>query len=210
MVTDMPQARSREIGKVQVETPLILPSFSSRGFPKVSELWKQFRFRLNGAVLVSLFDMAEGLVPIDVSDNVSVAVFDSGLYETRDIPTDLNGVPRAGLHRHVDAKPIPRRPLWASMRTANAVLVNYDHLGSLKEQIASASEDFSLVPSAAADFLVKPEPDSTLVNVAKLSTYAQDLGQFDVIGITARETGDSPLKRCGAIVTLRDLLDDIG
>ena len=209
MGTDRHHARRREIGKVQVETPLIVPSFSSRGFSKVSEMWKQFRYRLNGAALGSLFDMAEGLVPISMTDNVNLAVFDSGLYETRDIPTNGGGchAPPSGA---IWTRSRYHKTLIDIDKTANSVLVNYDHLGNLKEQIALASEDFSLVPSAAADFLIKPEPDSMLVNVAKLSTHAQDLGQFDVIGITAREMGDSLLKRCSAIVTLRDTLDDAG
>ena len=94
--------------------------------------------------------------------------------------------------------------------TANIVLVNFDHPGKIDNQVASASRDFSVIPSAATDFLIKPEPDTGLVNVAKLSTRSDDLGQFDVIGITAREAGSSLLARCRSVVMLRDALTDAG
>ena len=51
MGTERPHAQSREIGEVEVQTPLIVPSFSSRGFSQVSEIWEEFRHRLYGVAL---------------------------------------------------------------------------------------------------------------------------------------------------------------
>ena len=71
------------------------------------------------------------------------------------------------------------------MSGSNAILVNYDGYEPLDAQINLASDDFSHAPHAAHDFLVKPEAPARLVNVARLSQHGSQLGQFDVLGITA-------------------------
>ena len=90
------------------------------------------------------------------------------------------------------------------------MLVNFDHIGSLEDQIDRASKDFSIAPHAASDFLVKPADATEWVNTPKISQHLEALKQFDAIGITARESGDSLLKRCSSMVTLRDLLNSAG
>ena len=86
--------------------------------------------------------------------------------------------------------------------------INFDQVGKLEDQIARALEDFSLATCAASDFLVKPLDPTELINVPKLNQHVEALKQFGVIGITAREAGNSFLKRCSSIVMLRDILND--
>ena len=93
---------------------------------------------------------------------------------------------------------------------SNAIVVNFDQVGPLEEQISRASEDFSLVPHAASDFLVKPADEMELVNLPKLGLHLDRLSQVSVIGIAAREAGDSLLTRCCSIVMLRDMLNEAG
>ncbi len=207
MGTERPHAQSREIGKVEVQTPLIVPSFSSRGFSQVSGIWEEFRHRLYGVALVSSFDIAEGLIPANVTDTMNLTVYDSGLYETSEQLASAGG-------EHT----LPCSTNWTRSRyhktiaeidsTANIMLVNFDHRGILEEQLEFASEDFSIVPSAATDFLLKPEPATEMVNISKLALCTRDLNQFDVIGITAREAGNSLIKRCRSVIMLRDILND--
>ena len=49
-----------------------------------------------------------------------------------------------------------------------------------------------------------------MVNLAKLAQYPEPLSEFSVIGITAREIGNSFLNRCRSVVMLRDLLNQAG
>ena len=207
MGSSRPRAQSREIKKVEVPTPLVVPSFTSRGFPQLAELWEEFRHRLYGVALISSYDIAGQLVPSNATDTVNLAFLDSGQYETNDQFVNFSG-------RHIPApstswtRDMHHQTLAGVDSTANIVLVNFDHPGEVGDQVISASEDFSVFPSAATDFLVKPEPNTSLVNVAKLSTHLEDLEQFDVIGITARESGSSLLSRCRSIIMLRDTLTD--
>ena len=209
MVDEVFHAQGRQVGKIEVQTPIIAPSFSSRGFPQISELWRYLQYKLYGICLISSFDVSEGSIPKDIMDVINVVIFDSGLYETNSQIIDYTG-------RHAPVAPVS----WTRIQyhktvsslgdIGNMILVNFDHSNSIEKQIESASEDFSHVWNAASDFLVKPESQSELVNLARLSKYSLSLSQFNIIGVTARESGDSFLKRCSSIVMLRDLMNNAG
>ena len=207
MEVECSHAQVRRVHKLDVRTPLIAPSFSSRGFPYVSDIWEEFRHKLFGVCLVSAYDVAAGRIPAEVTEMVNVVIVDSGLYETnkgridsgdRHTPSPAPDWTRDQYHEAV--KSIDER--------GNTVLVNFDQVGKLEDQIARALEDFSLATCAASDFLVKPLDPTELINVPKLNQHVEALKQFGVIGITAREAGNSFLKRCSSIVMLRDILND--
>ena len=193
-------AQSRRIAKAGVTTPLLVPSFSSCGFPSVAEIYGEMKDKLYGVCLVSASDLASGRIPRDGDPPVNIQVVDSGAYEARKQAALGGGIPwtrecyleiAAGLDSD-----------------ANIILVNYDGYEPLAVQVARAADDFSRAPHAAGDFLVKPEAPAHLVNIARLARHTGELSQFDVIGITAREAGDNLIQRCRTVVTLRDILGD--
>ncbi len=202
-------ARVRRVDKVDVPTPLIVPSFSSRGFPNLTNIWEEFSDKLYGVCLVSAFDVAQGDIPRDVTDLVNVVVWDSGSFETSSGHTEFNG-------HHAASTPVEwtRKRYQETLKNigagSNAIVVNFDQIGPLEDQIPRASEDFSLVPLAASDFLVKPADEVESVNLPKLGLHLDQLAQVSVVGIAAREAGDSLLTRCCSIVMLRDMLNAAG
>ena len=194
---------------MRVATPLIVPSFSSCGFPQVADIYDGMKDKLYGVCLVSALDLASGCIPANVTDEVNLVLIDSGMYEAK------NSAPALG-----DDCTSTTTAHWLRQQYldiaggidggANVILVNYDRAETLQQQIIWAAEDFAHAPQAASDFLVKPEFPSSLVNVAKLAKHAGELQQFDIVGITAREAGDSLLKRCSTVVMLRDAMGDAG
>ena len=202
-------AQVRRVGKVGVPTPLIVPSFSSRGFPNLSDIWEELSNRLYGVCLVSAFDVAQGAIPKDVTDLVNVVVWDSGSFETGNGHMEFNG-------HHATSTPVKwtRKRYQDTLKNigagSNAIVVNFDQVGPLEEQIFRASEDFALVPLAASDFLVKPASEMEMINLPKLGLYLDQLAHVSVVGIAAREAGDSLLTRCCSIVMLRDMLNEAG
>ena len=209
MQVESSHAHVRRIDKLGVPTPLIVPSFSSRGFPSLANIWNQLSYKLFGVCLVSAFDVAEGLIPSNVSELVNVVFWDSGVFET-------NAGQKKISRDHAPStcanwrKEQYRETLRTIGEGANAVVVNFDEIGSLEDQIRYALEDFSLVPYAASDFLVKPAVESEWVNLPKLGLHLDRLSGVNVIGITTRDAGDSLLTRCSSIVMLRDMLDGAG
>ena len=200
-------AQSRRIAKAGVTTPLLVPSFSSCGFPSVAEIYGKMKDKLYGVCLVSASDLASGCIPQDGDTPVNLQVVDSGTYEARKLAGGWRG--QAAL---CDSFPWTREcylEIAAGLDSdSNTILVNYDGYEPLAIQIARAADDFSRAPHAAGDFLVKPEAPAHLVNVARMAQYTDELRQFGMIGITAREAGDSLTQRCRTVVTLRDALGD--
>ena len=209
MQGERPHCKGRRVDKVGVATPLIVPSFSSCGFPHVANIYDGMKDKLYGVCLVSALDLASGCIPTDVTDEVNLVLIDSGMYEA----TNSTCV-------REDHCPSTATGHWMREQyleiaggidgSGNVILVNYDRIETLQQQIKWATEDFAHAPQAASDFLVKPEFPSGLVNVAKLAKHAGELQQFDIVGITAREAGDSLLKRCSTVVMLRDAMGDAG
>ena len=209
MQGERPHCQIRRVDKVGVATPLLVPSFSSCGFPQVADIYDDMKDSLYGVCLVSALDLASGCIPADVTDDVNLVLIDSGMYEARN-SSCLQG----------DHCPSTTSGHWLRQQYleiaggidggANVILVNYDTAETLQQQIMRAAEDFAHAPQAASDFLVKPELASGLVNVGKLAKHAGELQQFDIVGITAREAGDSLVKRCSTVVMLRDGMRDAG
>ena len=199
-------ARGRMIKKLEVPTPLVIPSFSSRGFSEVSDIYKVMKYRLYGVCLVSASDIAENKISDDVTDAANFVIIDSGLFENGQETSD------------VTFNTLPPRNVWPRRRyhetlcrignRTNTAMVNYDQRTSVERQIERASEDFACVPDAASDFLIKPETLGVTVNIPAIADHTPDLRRFDIIGVTACETGNSFLSRCSAIVTLRDILSE--
>ena len=201
---DSEHSAIRHISTIEVSTPLLVPSFSSVGFPHINDVYQVVKHQLYGVCLVSASDIAAGLIPPDISEDINVVIVDSGTYEANqasDGGTSPNSYPTCTWARDSYLRIASRCD-----PTANHILVNYDTPGPLVDQINRALEDFSHATQAAKDLLVKPEPPDRLINVARLIENTHKLGQFDLIGLTAREAGISLVQRCRAIVTLRKAL----
>ena len=208
-MTDSPHCQMRRIGKVDVDTPLIVPSFSSSGFPDVASIYSEMKDRLYGVCLVSALDLAYGCIPAGVTDEVNLVLIDSGMYEVRNkVGVPIYGYPPAASHNW--SKRQYSNVAGRIDASSNAILVNYDCPGPIDRQIQHAEEDFSHAPHAASDFLAKPESPARLVNVARLAEYSDKLRQFEIVGITGVEAGNSLKKRCSMIVMLRNALADAG
>lgn len=199
----------RKIARVGVGTPLLVPSFSSRGFPDVATLYDGLRNDLYGVCLVSAFDLATKRLRVELRDVADVVVLDSGVYETRPL-----AVAADGYHPPALTDGWTRDAYRACLRTVgsdtNVVAVSFDHYGPLAEQIDLALGDFSETPSAASDFLLKPTTTERLIDVHEIRANASRVSSFDVLGVTERELGDSLVERCRNLVALRDVLDEVG
>ena len=204
---ERPHAQGRRIAKAGVDTPMLVPSFSSCGFPWIGEIYGEMMDKLYGVCLVSAFDLASGSIPAGAHTGSNVQVVDSGTYEGRKLAAGWGG-------RDMSAG----KALWSRERyleivsgldgDANVILVNYDGYDPLNVQVPRASDDFCHAPNAARDFPVKPEAPARLLNIAGLAQHADELDQFDIIGVTSREAGNSLSQRCRTLVLLRDTLDD--
>jgi hypothetical protein len=229
----MLEARSRTLRHphgVDLQTPLLVPSFSSKGFgffpnrqsktktpnkPRVSEVSDALEFAaqfLTKATLLSAYDIHHGHLkrPERFYDSPSVLFIDSGGYETSAVYDDSHSL--APAHSSLQWTPDDHRSVLAAIpKHVPLVIVSPDKYGTTKSQVRAAKSFFSRYPTCLTDFLIKPASKSSkVVDVDDVLHNASDLASFSIIGVTEKELGNSVLARVENIAKLRRGLDALG
>jgi hypothetical protein len=205
-----------------VKTPLLVPSFSSRGFGNhkgaysVGQLINIASSELTESVLISAYDLAtKGRLPSlkKFPLNVDLTFVDSGGYETGGEP-DFSSVyeDNASDEDWVESKLEKLYDRWPKAKPA--VFVSFDHVQRRKrvsDQIKSARKLLNRYPHQLTCFLIKPESKNQPYLGDTLSVVhrrIEDLRGFATIGMTEKELGDSFLVRMKNIAELRLAMDD--
>jgi hypothetical protein len=208
---------------VSLRTPLLIPSFSSKGFARsrkdgkseIGEILAASGEFITEAFLVSAYDVFYGHVPPprELSYTPQLIFLDSGGYEIstdRDYASVIDPLPAgepwdlAKLQSVLDEWPdeIP------------VVVVSYDHHEFRKpvaEQVADARKLFRQYPQHLHLLLLKPETGTQLLLHETLKSVTADishLGSFDLVGVTEKELGRSMLDRMTQIARLRRAMDE--
>ncbi|MGK3985113.1 hypothetical protein WME99_18840 [Sorangium sp. So ce136] len=205
-------------------TPLLVPSFSSKGFPPlrdgkpwVARALETTSEWLTDMMLISAYDIHYGYIPdpTALACTPELTIVDSGGYEVS-FDDDLSAVtvrdhePRAWSPEQL-AGVLDKWP----QRFA-AMFVSYDHPKRrlvLADQVAEAKRLFARYPQQLHSLLLKPETreQEYLQNVLK--SVADDpglLAGFHAIGVTEKELGSSLLQRMQRLAELRLNLDAAG
>ena len=212
----------KELG-VSMTTPLLIPSFSSKGFAiskktRKSEIGKILATAgefLTEIFLISAYDIFYGHLPhpSEFTCVPEMIFVDSGGYE---ISTDCD------YSSVIDPLSYPES--WAIENLQSvldewpnhipAVFVNFDHPDNRKSfanQIADARKLFRNRRHQLTLLLLKPETkdQKTLkktIDAAVANT--SELRNFDVIGVTEKELGSTMLERMAQITRLRLAMDE--
>jgi hypothetical protein len=209
------------------ETPLLVPSFSSKGFSfnskekkeddDISEVYAALevsREFLTESVLLSAYDLHYGHIPFKEENFFTELTFvDSGGYETAS-NYDFATVSKY----NYDVKGWSNKKLVTALNrlpeSKDTIIVSYDHGNhrvNIKEQINAAENLFSKFPKMLGDFLIKPETRSAeVISVSNVIAEINSLKKFLVIGITERELGNSILNRMLSIAQLKEALNNSG
>ena len=197
--------RNRKVAKTAVEAPLLVPSFSSAAFPRATDI----RFALDDlkphltiSSLVSAYDIHHGYVGKEIS--LSDLVFiDSGNYEKRILE---------GMGLPVEWSRKAHEDTIDSINPLSQVgIVNYDEPGTIADQVKSARSFSETRPNFVSDFLCKPvTSESDYLNLKEVEKSAGSLSEFDIIGVTEKELGSSPVERCTNLLGLRKSLESVG
>lgn len=208
---------------VALQTPLLIPSFSSKGFARskkdgkseISKILAASGEFLIEAYLISAYDIHYGNLPApkDLPFTPELIFLDSGGYEIstdRDYSSVIDPLPAAepwGLS-------MLQSVLGAWPDELPLAMVSYDHHKDRKpiaEQISTARKLFRKYHQHIHLLLIKPETTTqTLLDEALKSVVADaaQLSSFDIIGVTEKELGRSMLDRMVQIARLRLALDD--
>jgi len=195
--------KSRRIFKVDIETPLLVPSFSSTVLGKtVGKIHEKLKEHIPTASLISAYDLNYEFIKkeeIWVSD---VVFIDSGNHEVTQLSNskDLKKWTLQMYSKVLDTlKPLTK-----------VVLVNFDKQEPMKRQIFNAQKLFAKYPDYATCFLYKPFRKSTNVHVASLVENITLIEPFDILALTEKELGNSILNRCRNLLRIRGALNSKG
>lgn len=210
--------RSFDIGEGTYETPMVVPSFSSRGFPDVKKIIAGAQEYVTEQTLISAYDLYYGLINKTGWTFPNLIFVDSGGYEKGE-DTDLSDHRRAtnkstedwNLKLHLQAL-----KKWNFPRPT--ALVSYDNpiqRVDFLTQIERAKQLFSNYPHAASELLLKApkkvsadNPEDGYVNVAMFKEVVGELTGFSIIGVTEKELGNSLMIRLKTIYGIRKIMHE--
>lgn len=203
------QRRSiRLAGREIYRTPLLVPSFSSKGFADVGKIVEFTSGVIDGAMLVSAYDLHYKRIapPFTYPDLIFL---DSGGYEASkelDLSDygDREHKPKAWTREMHEGQ----LAAWHSGITPS-VVISYDHPDErlkIPDQIKRAKKMAPDRTDLVREILIKPEPGQTQIPIKTLLNHVHKLDDFDVIGVTEKEIGNSILTRMQNIAALRRAL----
>lgn len=209
--------KSRQISIIDASTPLIIPSFSSRGFPDVKSIYEMTKDYISDISLISAYDIHYKLQNVDIYAS-NIIFIDSGGYETKLIKAFLNSDDVYALRDNYNifnwCRELHQIVLDGLQPLSQLVLISYDdseNYESTLTQIEIAKSFFQKYPNYASNFLCKPERlESPLINFDDLFEHAHHLASFSILGITEKELGASILERCCNLLKIRSILNEQG
>jgi hypothetical protein len=197
-------------GQEVLKTPLLVPSFSSKGFPEVQNILEYTEEFLTDTLLVSAYDVFYKKI-LNTINCVPLVFLDSGGYECgKDVEfSDLGVMPHladvwtAEMHKAVVDG-------WDS--NIQTVLISYDHPNQrypIEEQIAHASSLFK-GRQVIRELLIKPETtDQKYIQIDSVIKNIHKLAEFEIIGFTEKELGKTVLERMKHIARIRVALQQV-
>ena len=198
-------ASIRQIGQTGFTTPLLVPSFSSRGFSPIGPRFERFSPHTAAASLVSAYDIHHEALPLAAAYGSDIVFLDSGGYEGYS-SSELS-VPKpwsVEAYRDVLSR-------LENRTTIVPVSFDYENRQPTEDQVVAATHlanDFSQFPW---DCLFKPESiELRFVNVEAILNLIPATPRFAVFGFTETELGSSILERARNILKIRTTLNDQG
>ena len=199
-------------GQELERTPLLIPSFSSKGFPDICKIIEYSSELIDGATLVSAYDLhyEKNMPSLDFP---SMIFLDSGGYEaSKDHELsdygDKDHVPKAWTQEMHEEQ----LKNWAP--SVPSVVISYDHpeeRTSIQNQIERAHRMAPKSNNTLREILLKPTSKSrTLLKISEILDHVGGLAKFDIIGVTEKEIGNSIFERMKNIAKIRRALDGIG
>lgn len=202
---------------LEISTPLLTPSYSSKGFAihnGKSELRNTMLFAkefIYESQLISAYDIYYNHMLDTLELNpTQMTIIDSGGYETSN-NFDLSETRKYNRSKKEWNENLLCNVLdeWTDLYPA--IIVSYDDVEiriPLEEQIKNASALFKPRTQFLSDFLIKPfNKESNFIDINEVLSYSKQFGQFDVVGLTEKELGNSLFLRMKNIYLLRNRLD---
>lgn len=213
---------------VRFETPMLIPSFSSKGFgvsvkklpggqeeehSEIATILEAASEFLTDSILISAYDIFYNHIPMPQNAVAEITIVDSGGYETSDLQdlscTFIQQVSCKEWNEQQHKEVLTNWPGHIP-----AIFVSYDKSTvriPLMEQVSRANALFEKHRAHLSTILVKPETkDQKYIQLQNIIANVDHFRNFNVIGFTEKELEGSCLLRMQTIAKIRLALDDAG
>jgi hypothetical protein len=202
--------KQRKINKLNLKTPLLVPSFSSKGFTDVDLFFRNLNPYISEIKLISAYDIGTNYINSDSIYDSDVVIIDSGGYESNG-NFDLSEQYRKSSFITANWDINQYQRVIKDIRDyTKIILVSFDNYATIKEQI-TATKVFFENSSFCSDFLVKPNtPNEKVINTSDYLLNISDVSDFDILGFTEKELGNNYIERIKNLITIRQILSQKG
>ena len=212
----------------QLSLPLLVPSFSSKGFPTFKRETGKMKLVLSEtthalemlgpflgvSMLISAYDIHHRMFhrPTSFFKGREVVFIDSGGYE---LAADYDSTePSQGPYRSRAFNETEYRAVLRRLPTATPLIISNFDWGvrgrPIKEQIRKALELFETNPGTVSNFLIKPTGKKRYLDIDDVRAHAKDYRSFGILGVTEKELGSDFLERLTNLAQIRAELDRQG
>lgn len=206
-------ARSRDLrvgSQIVARTPLLCPSFSSKGFPDVQGILEVMSEFIAESLLVSAYDLHYKKYTEKQIVFPALVFVDCGGYEAR-IDHDLS----EAYGREHKPKSWTRRHYLNVMKHWNAatptVAVSFDsprNFSKVQSQISEGHRLRKELPGLPVTLLIKPEgKNDEFVAMSSVIKHVNELHSFFAVGLTEKEIDGSMMGRMTKIAQLRQAMN---
>ena len=194
-------------------TPMLIPSISSRANIPIKKILETIPSYVTGPLLISSYDLNYMNKDFPDISFPELVFLDSGGYEV----AKEKEIADIGLYKP-NAKEwnreLHKRTIGNWSNDIPTVLISFDHPNERKtilDQILQARELFQNTPHFLKEFLIKPRSqNSKFIDLKELKQNLSSLNDFDIIGFTEKELGNSVFKRMIAIAKIRQMMEEAG
>ena len=197
---------------VNVKTPLLVPSFSSKALLHIGPVFEALQPSITESFLLSAYDIHYKHLQLPGQPFAEVMFLDSGGYEaSKDFdlldPFYASSKPSGWAIENYRQTLNSVQPLMPTYVTA------FDHPDvrrPISEQIDAALDIFREFPDFGREILFKPETcNEDLLSIDSLLRHVSRFTEFDILGFTEIELGDSILERMVNIARIRAAVHSI-
>ncbi len=206
-----------------VTLPLLVPSFSSKGFgfarekgqkksySKVSASLDLVHPYLNTAFLLSAYDLHFGHLKNTTSSYNSAALvfIDSGGYELS--PEYDSSEPRVYDHKPSDFTADHYAKVLQNLPQGQFIVANFDHTAKgspVETQIQAARKFFAGQPRFLNNFIIKPSGQrAAYLDTSAILGHVAKCRGFNALGLTEKELGNNLVDRLRTIAKIRVAMD---
>lgn len=198
--------QQRRVRKLDLLTPMLIPSFSSKGFSKIEDVLSVAKDHITDVAMLSSYDIFYNTLG-DEWVNPSLLFIDSGGYEARP-EYDISEVQTVQYHPKEWTRAFHRQVLSELCVSSALGFVSFDEVSNgvpISQQIDLANALFGKFPEVVSDFLVKPYL-GTHIDMDDVIRFSGALGDFNILGFTEKELGLSLVERLCNTVRIRQAL----